>query len=74
VRSPDGEVLARAAELDAARATLDCGQLRDYLRGIQQPLTLGRFLGNVVDSVPNTLLRLSPDPEEAERQMCGAAN
>jgi hypothetical protein len=45
--------------------------LRRYLDGVSEPLTPRRFLANVVDSVANTRLRVSPDPAEAEAELCG---
>jgi arabinofuranosyltransferase len=64
-------LLVSSRDLAAAERTMACGQLADYLDGIHEPLTPGRFLRNVVDSVANTRLRLSPDPQVAEDQMCG---
>jgi arabinofuranosyltransferase len=64
-------LLVSSRDLAAAERTMACGQLADYLDGIHEPLTPGRFLRNVVDSVANTRLRLSPDPQVAQDQMCG---
>jgi arabinofuranosyltransferase len=64
-------LLVSSRDLAAAERAMACGQLADYLDGIHEPLTPGRFLRNVVDSVANTRLRLSPDPQVAEDQMCG---
>lgn len=64
-------LLVSSRDLAAAERAMACGQLADYLDGIHEPLTPARFLRNVVDSVANTRLRLSPDPQVAEDQMCG---
>jgi arabinofuranosyltransferase len=71
VRLADGTVAVSRADLDSARAALECGRLRRYLDGVSGPLTPGRFFGNIVDSFANTGLRLSPDPAEAEAELCG---
>ena len=46
-------LLVSSRDLAAAERTMACGQLADYLDGIHEPLTPGRFLRNVVDSVAN---------------------
>jgi arabinofuranosyltransferase len=63
-------LLVSSGDLAAAEHAMECGQLADYLDGIHEPLTAGRFLRNLMDSVANTRLRLSPDPQAAEDQMC----
>jgi arabinofuranosyltransferase len=70
VRTADGTVLASSEELTAARRARSCGELARYLREVREPLTLGRFLGNVARSIPNTLLRVPPDPIDAEAELC----
>jgi hypothetical protein len=72
VRMADDErtiVLSRR-HVAAAEEALDCGQLGRYLRGIRRPLTPGRFLANIVDALPNTSLRVPPDPHTAARRLC----
>jgi arabinofuranosyltransferase len=54
-----------------ARAALDCPELRDFIRSYDSPLTLGRFLGNMLDSPYNTRLRIPPEPRDAYERFCG---
>jgi arabinofuranosyltransferase len=70
VRSGD-LVLVSAADLRAAEQAVTCGQLGSYLDGIREPLTVGRFLDNLVNSVANTRLTVPVDPEEAAEALCG---
>jgi arabinofuranosyltransferase len=67
----EGEVVVSARELDDAERALGCGQLDDYLHDIQAPMTPARFLGNVLDSVANTSLRVPGDPGAAADALCG---
>jgi arabinofuranosyltransferase len=53
-----------------ARAALRCDRLRALERDYSAPLTFTRFLGNVVDAVSNTRLRIPNDPREAQRRFC----
>ena len=71
LRTSEGERIVGAPEMDAARRALSCGQLADYLEDVREPLTPGRFLGNLVDSFANTSLRVPPDPFDAEDEFCG---
>jgi arabinofuranosyltransferase len=70
VRAEDGEVHLTADELAAAERATTCGQLATYLDGIRDPLTPGRFLRNIVDSVANTTFRVPGDPHEAAAELC----
>jgi arabinofuranosyltransferase len=54
-----------------ARAALDCPELRDFIQSYDSPLTLGRFLGNMLDSPYNTRLRIPPEPRDAYERFCG---
>jgi hypothetical protein len=72
VRLADDErtiVLSRR-DIAAAEEALACGQLGRYLRGIQRPLTPARFLTNLADALPNTTLRIPPNPHTATRHLC----
>jgi arabinofuranosyltransferase len=71
VRSPDGELRLTADDLAAAERATRCGQLATYLEGIQDPLTPGRFLRNIVHSAANTALRVPTDPQAAAAELCG---
>jgi arabinofuranosyltransferase len=54
-----------------ARAALECPRLRELRASYEAPLTIGRFVSNLVDSIPNARLRIPPDPEDAYRRFCG---
>jgi hypothetical protein len=58
------------ADVRWARATLRCDRLRELERSYTEPLTFGRFFGNIVDSVSNLTLRIPDDPREAHRRFC----
>jgi arabinofuranosyltransferase len=58
------------ADVRWARAALRCSRLRQLERDYTEPLTFGRFLGNIVDSVSNLTLRIPSDPREAHRRFC----
>jgi arabinofuranosyltransferase len=71
IRNEDGDLLVSGAEMDAADRALTCGALADYLDDIREPLTPGRFLGNILDSFGNTSMRVPTNPADAERKFCG---
>jgi arabinofuranosyltransferase len=54
-----------------ARATLACDAVADLRRSSEGDLTPRRVLGNLVRAVPQSRLRIPPDPEEAYRELCG---
>jgi arabinofuranosyltransferase len=54
-----------------ARASLNCPELRDFVRSYSAPLTVGRFFGNLFDSLHNTRLRIPPEPADAYEEFCG---
>ncbi len=70
-----GRVIDRPDEpgLGAARRAQRCGDLGRLLGDIHRPLTLGRFLTNLVDAPANTTLRIPLDPAAAEARFCGAS-
>jgi arabinofuranosyltransferase len=53
-----------------ARAALKCPGLRDFLESYDAPLTPGRFIGNLIDAVPNTRFRIPPEPADAYEKFC----
>lgn len=55
----------------AAREALACAPLSDLLEAIDEPLTPGRFLSNVVHSFEYTGLRVPADPLAGKRDICG---
>lgn len=54
-----------------ARAALECDDIRNFLRSYTAPLSVGRFFGNVFDSVHNTRFRIPPEPADAFEKFCG---
>jgi arabinofuranosyltransferase len=58
-------------DTDAARRALGCGDLADLERAVGEPLTVGRFLSNLVAATHLTRLTVPPDPVEAEERLCG---
>lgn len=64
------EVTTTDAEIEAATRAMTCGQLGELLDGIQDPLTPGRFLRNLVNAPANTRLAIPADATEAEARFC----
>jgi hypothetical protein len=60
-----------AAKVDAARAALRCGALKELLDATQAPLTVGRFWSNLTGAVGRTRLVVPSDERVAERTFCG---
>jgi hypothetical protein len=54
-----------------ARSSLHCSELRDFISSYSAPLTVGRFLGNLLEAPKNTRLRIPPEPAEAYEKFCG---
>lgn len=59
------------ADTEAARAALDCGEVRELTEAVGARLTPGRFLSNLVSAPRHTLLSVPPEPEAARRRFCG---
>jgi arabinofuranosyltransferase len=57
-------------QIEWARRALECDPIRQVERSARAPMTLSRFVRNVVDSFANTRLRIPPDPETAYRELC----
>jgi arabinofuranosyltransferase len=54
-----------------ARAALECDRIVDLIESADAPLTLGRFMKNLVGSPGRARLRIPADPETAYRRFCG---
>lgn len=77
---PDAWLLARYAaptsgaaqdrEVSAARRALGCGEIHELIRAVQEPLTVERFINNMVLAPRLHTLRIPPDPTEAEARFC----
>ncbi len=59
-----------ARDVNAARAALRCGDLRDMLAAANDALTPGRFLENIFDAPRLTTFRVDEHPVSAERSEC----
>jgi arabinofuranosyltransferase len=60
------------AALSAARHALTCGPLARLQHSVRDPMTFGRFLQNLRDSLGNTTMVVPADPFVAEKQFCGS--
>ena len=65
---------AMGEPLDVAlyRSAMSCGQLADLYRATNEPLTVGRFLENVVKAPSFTTMTVPPDPRKMYEKFCGA--
>jgi arabinofuranosyltransferase len=68
IDDPAGQSLDERVEI--ARATLECGDLRDFLRSHTGSLTVGGFFGNIVDAAHNSSFRIPPEPRDARARFC----
>ena len=64
---------SKALEVQAAwaRATLRCPATSAFIASYEAPLTVTRFISNLVHAFPNSQLRIDPDPKRAYHQLCG---
>jgi arabinofuranosyltransferase len=62
---------ASGVKAAAARRALQCGDLKDLIAAIDEPMTPGRFLENLWRSPSFTRLHIAADPVVAERELCG---
>jgi arabinofuranosyltransferase len=58
-------------QVQAARAALRCRPLRRLVAAVSAPLTLGRAVDNIGEAFAANGLRIDPNPEVAERSLCG---
>jgi arabinofuranosyltransferase len=56
--------------VQAARDTLRCASLEQFVASYTAPLGPGRFLQNVWDAFGNTRLKIPPEPADAQRALC----
>jgi arabinofuranosyltransferase len=68
----DPRGVAFDVRVDDARAALECSALVDLRRSYTAPLTLGRFIDNVVHALGRSRLRIPPEPSVARARLCGA--
>ncbi len=60
-----------AAVVSAGRRALECGRLGRLDRAVTEPLTVGRFLTNILEAVRLRGMVIPRDPHEAEEKYCG---
>jgi arabinofuranosyltransferase len=60
----------KGAKAQAARRALQCAPLSDLIRAIDEPLTPGRFVSNLWNSVSFTRLHIPANPIEAQQELC----
>ena len=63
-----------AAQIAAARHALTCGDLAELIASTREPMTVGRFFGNLAGSLRRTRLVIPSDPIEAERALCAGSD
>ncbi|MEO8551325.1 MAG: discoidin domain-containing protein [Kofleriaceae bacterium] len=71
---------ARMAETDvspmtaaAARHAMTCGDLKELLDSVREPLTVGRFFSNLTGAIGRTRLAIPSDAVLAEMKFCGSS-
>lgn len=75
---PDEWVIARfareprTANERVARQALECGELAEFLRAIEEPMSWSRFWQNFANAYRFTKLRFSSVPIQARDQLCSA--
>ena len=57
--------------ITAARHTLECGDVKELLDSVGEPMSPSRFWKNLTGSADRTKLRIPADPIEAEKKFCG---
>jgi arabinofuranosyltransferase len=55
---------------EAAAKAMTCGGLADAMDAATKPMSVGRFLSNIVHSPSNTALKVPQDPQEAVDELC----
>jgi arabinofuranosyltransferase len=60
-----------ASSVDAARRALGCAPLSSYLHAITAPLTFSQAISNIAHAFTYTTMSFSPNPYQAEKQLCG---
>jgi len=60
-----------ADRVDAARAALRCGALRDLVASTEAPLDAGRFWSNLTGAIGRTRMTVPRGEQAAERSFCG---
>ncbi len=56
--------------VQAARDTLRCARLRDFIASYTDPMGPGRFMENIWSSLSNTRLKIPTEPADARAALC----
>lgn len=59
------------ADTQAARRALGCGELAELQEAVTAPMSVSRFLENLVAAPRFTMLSIPGDPQEAVEEFCG---
>lgn len=62
---------ATIQQINAARHTLECGDVKELLESVTEPMSLDRFWKNLTGAMDRTKLRIPSDPIKAEQKFCG---
>jgi arabinofuranosyltransferase len=57
-------------EVEVSRRALGCGRIEELLDATSGPLTVGRFVDNLIGAVGRTTLRIPRDPNRAIEELC----
>jgi hypothetical protein len=62
---------ATLQQINAARHTLQCGDVKELLASVTEPMSAKRFWKNLTGAYDRTKLRIPSDPIAAEKKFCG---
>ncbi|NUU22032.1 MAG: hypothetical protein HOV68_11050 [Streptomycetaceae bacterium] len=63
---------ATQQEINAARHTLECGDVKELVESVTEPMSFDRFWKNLTGAFDRTKLRIPSDPIKAEQKFCKA--
>jgi arabinofuranosyltransferase len=69
----DGDRVADtpAYAIEAARRAMQCGEVKELLASVREPMSASRFWNNLTGAVRRTRLVIPNDPIEAAQKFCG---
>src|SRR5262249_22029152 len=67
----DLETGVQPVRIASARRAMSCGELRELLASVREPMTAGRFFDNLFGAVRRTRLVIPSDATAAEEKFCG---
>ncbi len=65
---------ATIEQINAARHTLQCGDVKELIESVTEPMSFGRFWKNLTGAFDRTSLRIPADPIAAEKKFCGTGD